>query len=90
MRNIAFGYSTRCNIKCEHCVAAGEKLASSKMELNEAKQSIKKLAAAGVTGISFTAGEPTIYYSDLLELLELCATHNIYTRVVTNSLWATN
>jgi hypothetical protein len=24
MRKIAFGYSTRCNIRCSHCVAAGE------------------------------------------------------------------
>ena len=24
MRKIAFGYSTRCNIKCGHCVADGE------------------------------------------------------------------
>lgn len=88
MRNIAFGYSTRCNIRCNHCVAAGEELTTSKMELQEAKQTITKLANAGVTGISFTAGEPTIYFNDLLELLKLCKSHKIFTRVVTNSSWA--
>lgn len=88
MRNIAFGYSTRCNIKCSHCVAAGEQPVSTKMELQQAKKTIDELAEAGVTGISFTAGEPTIYFEDLLELLELCTSHNIYTRVVTNSSWA--
>ncbi len=90
MRNIAFSYSTRCNIRCDHCVAAGEKPASTKMELLLAKESIEKLAKAGVTGISFTAGEPTIYLADLEELLQLCAILNIYTRVVTNSFWARN
>ena len=88
MKNIAFGYSTRCNIQCNHCVAAGEQLVTTKMELHQAKDSIDELAKAGVTGISFTAGEPTIYFNDLLELLELCRSHNIYTRVVTNSSWA--
>jgi len=88
MRNIAFGYSTRCNIRCSHCVAAGEELTTSKMELQEAKEAINELAEAGITGISFTAGEPTIYASDLLELLNLCKSHNIFTRVVTNSSWA--
>lgn len=90
MRNIAFGYSTRCNIQCDHCVAAGEECTTTKMEKDEAKQSIKELAEAGVTGISFTAGEPTIYFHDLLELIHLCTSHKIYTRVVTNSLWATD
>lgn len=90
MRNIAFGYSTRCNIKCSHCVAAGDNPVATKMELDEAKSGIDQLAEAGVTGISFTAGEPTLYFYDLLELLELCKAHNIYTRVVSNSFWASD
>ena len=77
MRKIAFGYSTRCNIRCAHCVAAGDIPDNKKMEL------------ARVTGISFTAGEPFIYFDDLLELLDLCREKNIYTRIVTNSSWAT-
>ncbi|MFT5698156.1 MAG: MoaA/NifB/PqqE/SkfB family radical SAM enzyme [Desulforhopalus sp.] len=88
MKNIAFGYSTRCNITCRHCVAAGEQHDKTKMELQQAKNSINELAATGVTGISFTAGEPTLYFDDLLELIELCTSHKIYTRVVTNSFWA--
>jgi MoaA/NifB/PqqE/SkfB family radical SAM enzyme len=88
MRNIAFGYSTRCNIKCDHCVAAGEEPTTSKMELQQAKRTINELAEAGITGISFTAGEPTLYLGDILELLSLCKFHNIFTRVVTNSSWA--
>ena len=88
MRNIAFGYSTRCNIKCTHCVAAGEIAGNTKMDLAEAKEIIRDMALAGITGISFTAGEPFIYFDDLLELVSLCRQKNIYTRVVTNSSWA--
>jgi MoaA/NifB/PqqE/SkfB family radical SAM enzyme len=89
MRNIAFGYSTRCNIKCDHCVAAGEQLDSKKMELDQAKSCLVELAEAGVTGISFTAGEPFLYFDDIIELIEICHSLSIYSRIVTNSFWAT-
>lgn len=88
MRKIAFGYSTRCNIRCAHCVATNDKPESIKMELSRAKEIISDLAEADVSGISFTAGEPFIYFDDLLELLTLANELNIYTRVVTNSYWA--
>lgn len=88
MRNIAFGYSTTCNIRCAHCVAAEDTPDIKKMELFKAKELIREMAAAGVTGISFTAGEPFICYDDLLELVSLCRENNIYTRIVTNSFWA--
>lgn len=90
MRNIAFGYSTRCNIRCAHCVAADNRPAPQKMELARAKDIIREMAASGVTGISFTAGEPFLYFDDILELVDLCRGFGIYTRIVTNSFWATS
>lgn len=90
MRTLAFGYSTRCNINCAHCVAAGEDTRHKKMELAEAIGSIHRLAAAGVKGISFTAGEPFLYFHDLLKLVKTCRELNIYSRIVTNSYWAKN
>jgi MoaA/NifB/PqqE/SkfB family radical SAM enzyme len=89
MRKIAFGYSTRCNISCAHCVAAaGDTHRAKKMELGKAKEIIREMALAGIGGISFTAGEPFIYFDDLLDLVNLCHELQIYTRVVTNSYWA--
>lgn len=88
MRKIAFGYSTRCNIRCAHCVAAGDIVDDAKMELARAKEIIREMAAAGVCGMSFTAGEPFIYFDDLLELVGLCREVKMYTRIVTNSSWA--
>jgi organic radical activating enzyme len=88
MRTIAFGYSTQCNIKCEHCVAADAIPQNVKMELAQAKKLIAELAAAHVRGISFTAGEPLIFLDDIAELVGLCHGYGMYTRVVTNSFWA--
>lgn len=88
MRKIAFGYSTRCNVKCEHCVAADGIPDNTKMELARAKEIIAEMAQAQVKGISFTAGEPLIYMDDICELVALCKQYGMYTRVVTNSFWA--
>ncbi len=90
MRKIAFGYSTRCNVKCKHCVAADDVPKHIKMELPEAKKIIAEMAAAEVKGISFTAGEPLLYLDDICELITLCHGYGIYTRVVTNGFWARN
>jgi MoaA/NifB/PqqE/SkfB family radical SAM enzyme len=88
MRKIAFGYSTRCNIRCSHCVASDEISMPIKMELDNAKQILEEMADAGVGGVSFTAGEPFVYFDDLLELVGVCKNKGIYSRVVTNSFWA--
>ncbi len=88
MRNIAFGYSTRCNVKCAHCVAADAVPQNTKMDLGRAKEIIAEMAEAGVQGISFTAGEPFIYLDDLCQLVRLCRQYGIYSRVVSNCFWA--
>ena len=88
MRKIAFGYSTQCNVKCEHCVAADAILENVRMELAQAREVIAAMAAAQVQGISFTAGEPLLYLDDISELVALCLEYGIYTRVVSNGFWA--
>jgi organic radical activating enzyme len=88
IRKTAFGYSTQCNIKCEHCVAAEDNSSHIKMELNQARDIIDVMAGANVKAISFTVGEPLIFYNDILNLVRLCNKHGIYSRVVSNSFWA--
>ena len=88
MRKIAFGYSTKCNIRCDHCVAVGDIPDSRKMDHDNAKKIIIEMAQAGVGGISFSAGEPFLYFNKIAELVKLCSQIGIYTRIVTNSFWA--
>ncbi len=88
IRKIAFGYSTRCNVKCEHCVAADGIIEQAKMELAQAREVIVAMAAAKVRGISFTAGEPFLYLDDICELVSLCREYGMYSRVVSNGFWA--
>ena len=88
MRKLAFGYSTQCNIRCGHCVAAGDMPDNRKMDPAGAKKIIVEMARAGVKGISFSAGEPFLFINEILALVKLCTQMGIYTRIVTNSFWA--
>ncbi len=88
IRHIAFGYSTRCNIKCDHCVAADGVHQNAKMPFDTAKSIIEEMAYYHVTGVSFTAGEPLLSLNEMSDLIRLCKQHGMYTRVVTNGYWA--
>ena len=61
---------------------------SKKMDYTEAEELIVKMAQAGVGGISFSAGEPFLYFNEITGLVKLCKRIGIYTRIVTNSFWA--
>ena len=87
-RQIAFGYSTRCNLKCDHCVAAHDGSPETKMALESAIQIIEEMSRSHVTGISFTAGEPLLYLDEMKELVQMCKMQNIYSRIVTNGYWS--
>ncbi len=65
IRKTAFGYSSQCNIKCEHCVAAEDGIEHHKMDLSRAKNMIDEMAGANVRAISFTVGEPLIFIDDI-------------------------
>ena len=88
IRQFAFGYSTICNIRCEHCVASDDSIPHGKMTLERAMVIIEQMARCNVTGISFTAGEPPIFFEDMTRLVKLCHEKDIYSRVVTNCFWA--
>jgi len=59
-----------------------------KMDHEKAKEIIVGMAGAGVGGISFSAGEPFLYFDEIAELVKLCRQNEIYTRIVTTSVWA--
>lgn len=90
MRKLAFGYSTRCNLRCGHCVAAGDRPSGGRMTLTRAEEILLEMARAGVGGISFSAGEPFLYFKEIKALVRLCHRLGIYTRIVTNGYWAGN
>jgi len=58
------------------------------MDFDRAKDIIQEMARCHVTGISFTAGEPLLFFDDICKLIQLCRKNGIYSRIVTNGYWA--
>ncbi len=58
------------------------------MDHDQAQALIVEMGQAGVGGISFSAGEPLLYFDEIAELVKLCSQIGIYSRIVSNSFWA--
>jgi hypothetical protein len=58
------------------------------MDFDRAKEIIYELSRCRVAGISFTAGEPLLFFDDICKLIQLCREKGIYSRIVTNGYWA--
>ncbi|MBR3314076.1 MAG: radical SAM protein [Atopobiaceae bacterium] len=64
------GGSWRCNQRCVHCYAAGQKMAEeAELSTDDWKRIINKCRDAGITQVTFTGGEPTMR-EDLFELID--------------------
>ena len=55
--------------------------ADKKMDSDRAREIIVEMAQAGVGGISFSAGEPFLYFNEIVALVKLCQRIGIYTPV---------
>jgi pyruvate-formate lyase-activating enzyme len=53
-------------------VATEDLAAGRKMDHDKAKEVIVEMARASVGGISFSAGEPFLYFNKIAELVKLC------------------
>lgn len=59
----------RCGLKCEHCLAAGEKAKLADMPLTMTKAMIDEIAGLGVREFLVTGGEPLVR-EDLAEVID--------------------
>lgn len=82
-------FARTCNIACRHCGIESAPWNKSKMRLEEARRYV--VEAAGIphlAKVTFTGGEPFLFQKEHLELVELCSSLGLETRVVTNGFWA--
>lgn len=76
----------RCNALCPQCgMRRTASYSRSRLSLDTVKRIIDACAERGVEAVSFTGGEPFIYFEDLIELLRHASMCGIkYTRTGTN------
>lgn len=84
-------YTDRCNARCPQCsMRASENYRRSTLSIHKVKRIIDYAAAQGVKAISFTGGEPFLYFDEIVSLLKYAKDAGIkYTRTGTNGFMFT-
>ena len=79
-------YTDRCNAQCPQCgMRASENYRRSTLSMDKVKRIIDYAATQGVKAISFTGGEPFLYFDEIVSLLKYAKEAGIkYTRTGTN------
>jgi radical SAM protein with 4Fe4S-binding SPASM domain len=80
---VAFELTHACQADCVHCYIKRDTPYENELTTTEWKTLIDRLATAGVFGLSYTGGEPTLY-SDLEELVQHASSRNIHVTVASN------
>ncbi len=79
-------YTDKCNARCPQCgMRVTEPFRRSTLQLDTVKRMIDHAAENGVNAISFTGGEPFLFFDDVMELVRYAGEAGIkYTRTGTN------
>ena len=79
-------FTDRCNARCPQCnMRASKSFSRSKLEVDCVKKIIDSAAKKGISAISFTGGEPLLFFQEIVLLLKYAKEAGIkYTRTGTN------
>ena len=86
---ISLSYTLKCNALCEHCCVNAGPEELTKMNLKDAKNYIVAAAESGIKYIAYTGGEVTLFWEELIKLLQTARDNGIRNIVVSNAHWAT-
>lgn len=71
MRNVLFGITTKCPLKCEHCYEWDNLNLKERLSFSDLQMAFEKLITYGVGQIHLGGGEPMMRYHDIIALLQL-------------------
>ncbi len=79
-------YTDKCNARCPQCgMRVTEPFRRSTLQLDTVRRMIDHAAENGVNAISFTGGEPLLFFDDVMQLVRYAGEAGIkYTRTGTN------
>jgi len=70
MRNVLFGITTKCPMKCEHCYEWDNLNLKERLSFSDLQKVIEKLIHYGAGQIHFGGGEPMMRYEDMLSVIK--------------------
>lgn len=85
-------FSDACNATCPQCeLRATERFQRSRLPVDDVKRMIDHAAANGFQALSFTGGEPFLFFDELVELIQYACRAGIpYVRTGTNGFFMRN
>jgi len=89
--NLEIVVTSRCNIKCRHCIYDCQPSSTKKFSKPVLKNLIRQAAKLpSLRSIIFTGGEAFLEYENLVDSIALCGELEIESSVTTNGYWAMN
>jgi len=87
-KRLCFLYTNQCNFSCSHCITDSSPWNNEKIPFRLAKRCIKDAKKLGISQVSFSGGEPFIFYDEICRLVKLANSLNMNTSITTNGFWA--
>jgi MoaA/NifB/PqqE/SkfB family radical SAM enzyme len=89
--NLEIVVTSRCNIKCRHCIYDCQFSSKEKLSKPIIKDLIRQAAKLpSLRSVIFTGGEAFLEYENLVESIALCEELELESSIVTNGYWALN
>jgi MoaA/NifB/PqqE/SkfB family radical SAM enzyme len=89
--NIEIVVTSRCNIKCRHCIYDCQPFSTEKLSKFVIKDLIRQATTLNsLRSVIFTGGEAFLEYENLVESIALCEELGLDSSAVTNGFWALN
>jgi len=87
--DVRYQVTRACNLRCPHCFSGGCDHLLNELTLDEAKEMINELKAAGAKMITLTGGEPLLRKDFVLDIVEHLRDRQLFSRVFTNGILLT-
>jgi len=89
-KQLALIITDKCTANCRICCLESNPCGKQKLSFNLACSCIEQASqVTGISSISFSGGEPFIFFDELLNLIQVSKSHKLKSSCVTNGFWAT-
>lgn len=91
LTRLVFSVTYECPVTCKYCVTESGPGCGPHLQADFMKRAIDEAAKLGqLCSVVFTGGEALVRLDDVDEAVRFASTRNLWTRVVSNAVWATS
>lgn len=84
LKNVTFGITNRCNLRCKHCLAGSTLGRKDEFPLEKISELAEEMKKLGCQSLSLFGGEPLVR-DDFFDIVSIMRFHKIHVKVNTNA-----